>query len=202
MISIVCWKQVKRNAVAAFNHSDFPFDMLVEELNHKQDLSRSALFDVMVLIQDNETTAWDTGLDGLEIKPVHLERSTSKFDLMFDFSPTGDTISYNIEYNSDIYSHRQMEALSNHLRHLTDTLFTQPRLAVAAVDYLSPEEKCMLLATFNDTATPYPGGGTVIRLFEEQVLKTLEAVAVAFDGTRLTYKQLNQRANQLSCLLP
>ncbi|MCP4112721.1 MAG: HAD-IIIC family phosphatase, partial [Desulfobacteraceae bacterium] len=105
---------VKKTCTDAFDHQDYPFDRLVEELDIKRDMSRSPLFDVMVVLQNNETAVVE--FDGLNLSPYNTENTISKFDMTYNFSETGEGLFCGIEYNTDIYSADRIKRMAEHLK--------------------------------------------------------------------------------------
>jgi len=192
-------ESINANTLAAFEHQAYPFDQLIDELNLPRDTSRNPLFDVMVALQNNERVDVNQGIEGLEIKPFeNLEASTiSKFDLTFNFTEINDEIVIEIEYNSDLFSTKTIKRLGNHLNQLIDALVINPSLPIAALNYLSQKEQHQLLVAFNDTKADYPLDKTIIQVFETQVERTPNQIALVFEGETLTYSELNEKANQL-----
>jgi amino acid adenylation domain-containing protein/non-ribosomal peptide synthase protein (TIGR01720 family) len=186
----------------AYEHQGYPFDELVDKLEIKRDSSRSALFDIMVVLQSqSKLNNFDNDkLFGLEIKEQEVVHKTAQFDLIFAFMET-DGLMLGIEYNTDIYEASFIEKMFPHFEQLLTVMMEQPEAKIQQVDYLSIEEKDCLLVDFNDTTVDYPNDKTIIDLFEEQAEKTPDNIAVVFDNAMLTYKELNEQANQLGYYL-
>jgi amino acid adenylation domain-containing protein len=194
-------ENVKEVTLDAYKHQAYPFDELVDQLRLERNMSRSALFDVMVALQNNEMTSVDeaAALDELKVKPYEAQVvQTSKFDLTFTFFETGPAITVSVQYNSDLFSEGTIERLSGHLLQLLETLTEQPSTPIQQLDYLSAAEKHKLVADFNGSRVTCPGDRTVVDLFEEQVKRTPDNIALVFEGTEISYKQLNEWANQLA----
>ncbi|TCN55434.1 amino acid adenylation domain-containing protein [Flavobacterium circumlabens] len=190
----------KETLLNAYQHQDYSFDELVGNLNLKRDLSRSALFDILVVLQNQaqlKNLANDTALTGLEVDAFDFENKTSKFDITFIFVET-EQLLLNINYNTDIYDSFLIDALFSHLENVFSEGINNPEQAVDQLDYLTAAEKTTLLLDFNATAAAYPENKTIIDLFEEQLEKTPDNIAVVFEETALTYQVLNEQANQLA----
>ncbi len=190
--------KVKEVTLEAYNHQVYPFHDLVDTLDLKRDMSRSALFDIMVDLQHVATGSGEMKLEGVEIKPYPSEHTSSKLDLSFDFTLEQDELTFTIEYNTDIYSTEQIERLSEHLVSLTDMAVSSPETSLKALPYLSEKEKNQLLLTYNETATPIQEDKTLVDLFMDQVTRSPESAAVLFGNTSLDYQTLNEKANQLA----
>gem|GEM_PF-566082 len=189
---------VKGNTLEAYDHQVYPFHDLVDALNLTRDLSRSALFDVMVDLQHVTEGLSEQGLDGLDIKPYPSEHQSSKLDLSFDFFQQGEELSYTIEYNTDIYSTGQIEALSQHLVRLTNAIVFGPKTPLKSLNYLSEQEADQLRVTYNDTARPIHEDKTLVDLFTEQVKRAPESEAVQFGDVVLDYQTLDEKSSQLA----
>ena len=192
--------QVRELTLAAYEHQAYPFDELVDELNLQRDLSRSALFDVMLVLQNMQTANRENiSFDALSISGYPAdEHQTSKFDLLFSFSEVGAEICLSLEYNTDLYDHASIERLSVHFQQLTAAILSGPQQQLDQLDYLSETEKIQVLDTFNATHWDYPEDGTVHGLFEAQVLKHSGSRALVFEGGSLSYLELNVKSNLLA----
>lgn len=189
-------KKVKETTIEAYDHQLYPFDMLVEELDLKRDMSRSAVFDVMVVLQNNERP--EGNLDRLKIMDIDMEMGISQFDLTFNFNEMEGQLQFEINFNTDLFKQETISRLRNHFIELAKSAVESPTFFIKDLNFLTASERKQLLKDFNDTKTDYPAEKTIVDLFEEQVEKTPGHIAVAFEGRRFTYKELNERANQLA----
>ncbi|WP_254640141.1 non-ribosomal peptide synthetase [Chitinophaga sp. GbtcB8] len=192
-------EQVQQVTLGAYEHQMYPFDGLVDELHLQRDMSRSALFDVMVVLQNESDDRQDVHyVDGLEISGYKgLVDIVNKFDLCFTFMEWEEELLLNLEYNSDIYDHETIARLGIHLENLLAAVIEQPAAPIYQLGYLQEKEKQQLLISFNDTVQPWSADNTVVELFEEQVRQTPDNIALVFKDTQLTYRELNEKANQL-----
>ncbi|AXG70214.1 tyrocidine synthase 3 [Kordia sp. SMS9] len=187
----------KETLVEAYTNQDYPFDSLIEKLKLKRDTSRSALFDVMVVLQNQRETA--VALEGLHITPYSdIERDVSKFDISFSFTEDTEGIHLRLEYNNDIYDAQLIDQLYHHLAQFITSALEHQEESIQSLTILSQEEETQLLATFNDTKVAYPKDKTVIDLFREQVAKTPEATAIIDDTEILTYQELEDLSNAMA----
>ncbi|MEP6803425.1 MAG: amino acid adenylation domain-containing protein, partial [Flavobacterium sp.] len=188
----------KETLLEAFEHQNYPFDALVGKLDLKRDISRSALFDVMVILQSQGqlNNLEKEELSNLVVSEYEFKSKTSKLDLSFTFIEN-EGLSLVIDYNLDIYDAYLIERMFAHFENLITAVVAKPETALHAIEYLTIAEEHQLLKTFSDTAVNYPTGKTIIDLFEEQVARTPHNIAVVFEDKVLTYNQLNEQANQL-----
>ncbi len=190
-------QQVRQTATAAYDHQVYPFDRLVNELDLPRDLSRSPLFDVMLILQnasgDLERTAGD-----LQIRPVMPDAQASKLDMTLHFNETTDRLNFSIEYNTDIFSESRIRRMGNHLTVLMGSILADPRQPVDRLNILTDAEQRQLFHEFNATEMAYPHEETVVDRFEAQAEQMPGTVAVTFEDQELTYKDLNTRADQLA----
>jgi len=190
----------KETLLSAYSHQEYPFGSLVRELDIKRDLSRSVLFDALVVFQNQQGLLVSEGLNlnGVEITPYqNMEKSFSKYDLSFIFSEKKGKLSLHIEYNTDIYELDFIERLSVHFDNFLAKAVQTPQDKVSTINYLTPEEESQLLVHFNATTVDYPDT-TMVDLFVNQAKKTPDATALMFGDISFTYKELDELSNQLS----
>ncbi len=192
-------RQVGQTATEAFDHQVYPFDRLVDELGLRHDLSRSPLFDVMLILQNTE--AVEFSLKGLEITEFERELLASKLDMTFNFMETKEGLRFDIEYNTDLFQEDRVQKIAAHFQVLTDSILADPDQPLGLLNILSDAEYRQLLHDYNDTDADYPPGRTVTDLFEEHAEKSPDNIAVVFEETRLTYRELNEQANQIAHFL-
>jgi amino acid adenylation domain-containing protein len=193
-------EHIRRSTVEAFSHQVYPFDLLVEELNLRRDLSRSPLFDVMVVWQtNNQDSSPELSFTGVQTERLLMKDTVSKFDLTFFFEQDIHGLQLQIEYNTDLYDRERIESMTSHLQGLLDVLLQQPATAVASLDYLPAKEKEQVLHTFNDTQVNWhPDNMNLVSCFEQQVALHPGQTALISDNITLSYKELNSRANQVA----
>jgi amino acid adenylation domain-containing protein len=186
---------IKQNTLDAYNHQMYPFDRLVEELELKRDTGRSAVFDVLVTLQNVSDQNEKIHEDVEAIIDYGLQ--SCKFDIEFSFQENGDYLSFEVDYNTDVYERKMIEQFIVHYKKILSELLNNPSQIINKIDYLTTYEKGLFLNDFNNTEVKYEDI-TVMELFEKQVLKTPDAVALVFEKENLTYSELNDRSNQLS----
>jgi tyrocidine synthetase-3 len=193
------FSRVKQTTLSAYSHQMYPFDRLVEELNLVRDTSRSVVFDMMLVLQNNGEKSELPKLKKKELNQVKdLGYKASKFDMEIAFQEIGGYLSLRVVYNPDVYEQDMVEGLINDYRHLLHAILENSKEKISQIEYLSQKEKHKLLFTFNDTVVAYPKDKTIVDLFDEQVSKTPNNIAVIFEEKELSYKELDECSNQLA----
>ncbi len=187
--------RVRRTALEAYAHQDAPFEMVVDAVAPERDMSHTPLFQAMFVFQN--TPPLGRRLPGLEISAVEAETGIAKFDLTFSMAGSADGLSGSIEYNSDLFDVSTIERMAGHFRNLLDSLAGAPDEAVSKLGWLAPDELRGRSASAG-TVSSFACGDSIHQRFEAQVARTPEAVAVSFEGTALSYAELNARANRLA----
>jgi len=190
----------KETLLGVYEHQSYPFDRLVGKLNLKRDTSRSSLFDVMVVLQNQgqlNNVNNEGELNGLQVEDYDFRRKTSQFDISFIFAET-EGLALSIEYNTDIYDVYQIERMFDHFENFVTELLKQPKIDIQELDYLTESEKQQQLFAFNDTIVDHQKNKTLVDLFEEKVEKTPNNIAIVFEEVELTYKELNEKSNQFA----
>jgi amino acid adenylation domain-containing protein/non-ribosomal peptide synthase protein (TIGR01720 family) len=191
-------RRVREVSLGAYAHQDVPFEMIVEALQPKRDLSHSPLFQVMFVIQ-NAPQQRRAFVPGLTLSSAEAHSGTAKFDLtLFMMEEADDRLSGALEYNTDLFDAATMTRLLGHFETLLTGIVADPDQSIATLPLLTAAERRQLLIEWNDTQAGYPSQLCAHQLFEEQVARTPDASAVKFGETVLTYAELNGRANQLA----
>ncbi|WGV25115.1 non-ribosomal peptide synthetase [Halotia branconii] len=188
--------QVRQVATSAYTHQDVPFEQVVEALQPERSLSYNPLFQVVFVLENFLLDKVE--LPDLTLTPQFVERGTSQFDLTLAVWETKAGLIGSWEYNSDLFEPETIARMTSHFQTLLAAIIANPRQSIGELPLLSQQERHQLLVEWNDTYRPYPHSKCIHQLFEEQVEKTPNAVAVVYEDESLTYQQLNERANQLA----
>ena len=188
--------KIKENLMDSYKYQSYPFDKLIEKLNIKRDTSRNVLFDTMFIYQN-------MGLAKLNFKDIEAkyyipDTNISKFDLSLEISPINEELKLTFEYATSLFDRVFIEDLANHYLNILNYVLDNTTAKISEVDMLSEYEKNRILYDFNNTFYDYPKNKTLATLFEDQVKKTPNNVAVIFENQELTYNQLNEKANSLA----
>ncbi|MDF5731830.1 MAG: amino acid adenylation domain-containing protein, partial [Rhizonema sp. PD38] len=189
-------QRVRSVALSAYAHQDFPFEKLVEELQPERSLSYHPLFQVMFVLHN--LPAQTVELPGLIITQMDVNTVTSKFDLSLSLTHTEQGLHGTWEYSTDLFDAATIERMSRHFQALLAGLVANPRQRICELPLLADAERQQILVKWNNTQTEYPHGKCIHQLFEEQVEKTPDAVALVYEDQKLTYWELNARANKLT----
>ncbi|HAG82187.1 MAG TPA: non-ribosomal peptide synthetase, partial [Cyanobacteria bacterium UBA12227] len=188
--------RIREVALGAYAHQDLPFEKLVEELQPQRNLSYNPLFQVMFVLQN--TPKSEITLSGLTLSAVESDRTTAMFDLTLYMEETDSGLIGTFEYSTDLFEANTIARMAGHLQTLLSGIVTDRDRHLYELPLLPEAETNTLLREWNDTQTDYPLNLCIHELFEAQVERTPDAVAVVFEGQQLTYRELNQRANQLA----
>ncbi|MED4404288.1 condensation domain-containing protein, partial [Metabacillus fastidiosus] len=163
-------KEVKENALDAYENQEYPFDELVEKLDLNRDMSRSALFDTMFVLQNFDQEAFE--MEDLTFTPYQMGAHVSKFDLTLTASEEGERITCVLNYGTKLFKKATIERLAGHLIHVFKEIIQQPDQLISDLTLLSEEETHTALTKWNDTKADYPKDKTLSQLFEDQVIRT------------------------------
>jgi len=188
-------RRVREVALKAYDHQDLPFEKLVEELHPERNLSHSPLFQVMFVLQNTPKQVLE--LPGLSLSSLEVESGTAKFDLTLSMTETELGMQGSLEYKTDLFDTSTIQRMLGHFQILLESIAANPDRSISDLPLLTDAEQHQLLIEWNDTKADYPDQ-CIHQLFEAQVERTPDAVAVVFGTERLTYHELNRRANQLA----
>ncbi len=187
---------VKHNCLNAYKYQTYPFDELVSKLNIKRNASRNPLFDTMFTYQNNGNPTINLG----DINATYYipNNNISKFDFSLEVVPNENGLHLNFEYCTKLFSNDFMTNMLNHFINILNAVIENNDIKISDIDMLSENEKNKLLNEFNNTKVNYAKDKTIIKLFEEQVEKTPDSIAIVYKKEKLTYLELNKKVNSLA----
>ncbi|MEW5804032.1 MAG: amino acid adenylation domain-containing protein [bacterium] len=191
--------EVRENCLQAYKNQDIQFERLIDKIDLQRDPSRTPLFDVSIVIQNFERSR--ERIEENIFHEYYFEKKTSMVDLTLFINEIDNEIHFTFEYYSAIFKQETIQRLSNYLVNIIKQVCKNSQIPILDIDILCEEEKSQLLHTFNRTKAYYPEDKTINELFEQQVAKAPEAVALTFQAQQLSYSGLNARANQLARVL-
>jgi amino acid adenylation domain-containing protein len=191
-------QRTKKMTLDAYQHQEMPFENLVEELNPERSLSHNPLFQALFSLGNLPQYAFE--LPGLELRwaATRAPEATSKFDISIFMHQQPDHLAGRIEYNTDLFDKDRMGRMIGHYQVLLEAVANNPELRLSELPLLTAGEEEQILVEWNATTTVYPRDLCLHQLFEQQVTRTPDAVACVFEQDQLSYRELNERANQLA----
>ncbi|MCB2262546.1 MAG: amino acid adenylation domain-containing protein [Candidatus Thiosymbion ectosymbiont of Robbea hypermnestra] len=201
-------RQVRRTVWDAVEHQDYPFSLLVEHLQPKRDPSRSPIFQVSFGLHKSQKRGWvdewmsgdeevRIKIGGIEVAPFDIPQQEGQFDLSLELSDREKNFTGIFKYNTDLFDEATIARMTEHFRVLLEGILDNPEQALSRLPLLTEAERQQLLV-WNRTETEYPKDRTIVDLFQEQVEKTPDNIAVVFEDRQLNYRELNSRANRLA----
>jgi amino acid adenylation domain-containing protein/FkbM family methyltransferase len=188
--------RVRTLTLEAHAHQDVPFELLVEELQPERDLDRTPLFQIMLVMQNTPPPVID--LPGVRVEQLELETTAPKFDLVLFLKESAGSLSASWEYNPARFDAETIKGLASHFETLLESAIADPSQRISQLKMLRDDERQLVVSEWNDTEVQYPRASGLHQLFEAQVARTPKATALMFNDERLSYEELNQRANQLA----
>ncbi|HEX2077199.1 MAG TPA: amino acid adenylation domain-containing protein, partial [Longimicrobium sp.] len=188
--------RVRQTTLGAFAHQDLPFEKLVEELAPERSLDRQPLFGVVFALQ---TAPWPPlQMPGLRLRMDPIDPGTARYDLTFTLREDADGIGGRMEYAADLFDEVSVRRLARHYVRLLEAVASDPDARVGTLPLADVEEVRAAVELWNATARPYPRDASIPALFAEQVRNAPESVAVVHGDERVTYAQLDARAERLA----
>ncbi|HEX3028864.1 MAG TPA: amino acid adenylation domain-containing protein, partial [Clostridia bacterium] len=189
-------EKVKQTVLGAFENQDMPFERLVEEYQLERDTSRSSM--VQIMYNYINVPKANLVLNGLKITDYPLGGRASTIEVLLNIEEDEHIIRGYFEYNTDLYYRATMERIAEQYKEILNEIISNADKQIREINMLPENEKQLVLYEFNNTCASFPREKTVVQLFEEQVERTPDNVAVVFENEQLTYKELNEKANILS----
>jgi amino acid adenylation domain-containing protein len=189
-------RRVRDATVGAYEHQEVPFEKLVEELRPQRSLSHAPLFQAMLSL--NDAPGLSDGLAGLRVEPVKGEVRTAKFDLLLDFEVDDGGWRASLEYATDLFERGTAERMLAHVRRVLEQVADRADVRLSDLDLTDSTERARVLDEWNRTEAEYPSDACIHVLFEAQAQRMPDAVAASDEDGRLTYRELNERANRLA----
>ncbi|MFD2168535.1 amino acid adenylation domain-containing protein [Tumebacillus lipolyticus] len=189
-------QQVRDVSLRAFANQDLPFDRLVEELVLERDLSSSPLFQVLFVLQNAfyETVQFPD----IQSEEFFVDTSTAKFDLTLQMHEAEQGLVASLEYSTDLFDRATILRMIVHLQNLFQSIVERPEMEIGKLSMLTEAETRQLLFDWNDTRADYPEDKCMHQLFEFFAAQTPDEIALVYRDERMTYRELNERANRLA----
>ncbi|SEB35211.1 amino acid adenylation domain-containing protein [Tenacibaculum sp. MAR_2009_124] len=200
-------KRIKDTTLEGYDYQLAPFERIVDRVVTERDMSKSPLFQVMFILQntaagdDEEANETEIVSGDLTISEYGFDAINAMFDLSLDISEGSQGISFEMVYCTDLFKGTTIERMMNHYQELLKGIVKDASQYIGELPMLTALEESDLITNFNNTSITYPEDTTVIDLFLQRVEKAPEDVAIVYEETVLTYKELDERSNQLANFL-
>ena len=188
---------IKQQVLSDLGYQNYPYNSLVKKLDIPNDSSNNPLFDVMFAYQNANSNKLTLGDESVEI--IKSASGISKFNLSIEIEP--DTRVVNLEYRTDLFKEDTINRLFEHFINTLNMVSEDSDILIKDISIISDEEKNKILYDFNNTHIDFNSSKTITQLIEEQVLKSKDKTAVIFKDNKFSYKELNEKANQLAFYL-
>ncbi|ASA20601.1 non-ribosomal peptide synthetase [Paenibacillus donghaensis] len=187
-------EEVKENSLQAYENQDYQFEELIDNLNLERDMSRNPLFDVAFVLQNTDMKGLKSA--SLQASLYKFENITAKFDIWLCAVENDSNLEFIMEYSSKLYKRETIERMSRRFISILQQIVTDRNSKINELEMVTNEEMQTVLHEFNNDVPAYIKESTIHRLFEEQVDRTPDRIAVVFEGKRVSYGELDRRANR------
>lgn len=185
-------KKVKIGCLQAYRHFNYPFNHIVNDLK----LNNSKAFNVGIVYENTDARA--TQDSGMDLEHIEFIPTAQEYDLKFEILEEAGTLHMYVRYREDVFSRKEAVILEQRLSLIYEQMTENPEKMVGNLEIAKDTEKHLILNVFNQTATEYPKEKTIVELYEEQVKRTPEQIALIYQGGQMTYQEMNARVNQLA----
>ncbi|MGE5432087.1 MAG: non-ribosomal peptide synthetase, partial [Syntrophomonadaceae bacterium] len=189
-------QMVKTVTLEAYENQDLPFEFLVEKLQPGRDMSYQPFFQVMFILQNLPLSSQP--FNGLTLSMVDVEMGTSTFDLTLTLAETFEGLNVTVEYNTDLFDRSTIDRMLGYYENLLNNILLFPDKKINDLQIMDVTEKNRVLFEWNNTETEFEKWECIHKLFERQAEVNPQNTAAVFEGRSLSYRQLNERSNQLA----
>ncbi len=188
--------RVRETCLGAYAHQSVPFERLIEELQPERSLSHNPIFQVLFALQN-------VPMQSIELHGLRLERQPvyppiSMFDMSWFAMEAPDGLLLRVEYNTDLFDGASVEGMLEHYRVLVESALAEPERGIEELPLMSQKEQCRFLHEFNPETAAQHGTLRIHDFFEQQATKSPDAIALVCGEERMSYGDLNRRANQIA----
>ncbi|MCR8842148.1 amino acid adenylation domain-containing protein [Paenibacillus sp. SC116] len=204
-------EEIRQSALDAYDNQDFSLETLLNQLHYTRDLSRNPLFDALFVLQNMDANeimlisqnrhVREAEKSGLRLQSCDFKHGIAKFDLLLEVVEHKKSLFLNLEYASQLFAKHTAERMLQDYCTILQSVLANPNATIAEISLLQEHDRALVVHTFNQTDAEYERNSTLHEWFERQVEKTPEHIAVSYGAEQLTYRELNERANQLARVL-
>ncbi|WP_051776054.1 non-ribosomal peptide synthetase [Paenibacillus tyrfis] len=189
-------KEVRDFALASYENQDYPFEELIDKLKVRRDVSRNPLFDTMFIFQNTDISKLD--FDDLVASPYPYHMKIAKFDITLEAVEIEEGLSFHFEYSTSLFRPETIQRMSGHYLNILEEITSHPEKTISEIEIITEEELQQIEEVFNNTSVDFAEDKTIHQLFEEQVRHNPNKIAITYESCQLTYRELNERSNQMS----
>lgn len=189
-------KRVNQNLMKSLENQDYPYEKLVDDLDITRDTSRNPLFDIMCVYTD--VAPIEINFSDLELKEHSIKADTSQMDLILHVNVTENRIHLSFQYATDLFHESTIEKFTNYFKKIIHQVNSD--ISIGDIKILDKEE-IALIKEFNKSEISFEKKENIVELFEKQMLKYSDQDALVYNNSTLSYKELNERSNQLAAYL-
>ncbi len=190
------FEHTRKKFFLAYDNQKLPIDRIVEELKVARTPNISPLFQVMFNLLDMFDE--EISLADAKMEMIDKRRHIAQFDLSLHIYETKKSLNCVLEYNTNLFKRSRIERMAGHFQNLVSDLMQNPDQNIRKIPILTEKEKNLVLGEWNATTVDFPQDKCIFQLFEEQILKTPDSVAISDDRKKVTYAELNVKANKLA----
>ncbi|NOQ28047.1 MAG: amino acid adenylation domain-containing protein, partial [Bacteroidales bacterium] len=187
---------LKQTVLGAYENQNYQFEDVVNKVSVDRDISRNPIFDVVINVLNQAEQSGD--LSGIDNENLIHKKGVSKFDLTLSANDYDEQLLISFNYCTQLFKAETIDRFIEYFKKIVNQLTRKPKVKISEIDILTREEKHRLLYEFNNTEVDYPNDKTIHRLFEGQVERTPDNVALVCGNQFMTYKELNERSNQFA----
>ncbi|SDG59503.1 amino acid adenylation domain-containing protein, partial [Fontibacillus panacisegetis] len=185
--------EIKETCLKGYENQEYPFEDVVDKVNVKRDMSRNPIFDVMFVLQNNEED--ELSAQGLAFEEIQTVSRVAKFDLTITVNSTSEGYMIDWEYCDELFKEETVRRMAAHFEQIVSEVLGNPTKKISEIEVITEMEKNQILFDFNDTKVVYPKDKSIKELFEDQVRKTPQEIAIVYDDQKMTYDELDTKAN-------
>ncbi|GAA4115499.1 hypothetical protein GCM10022393_15640 [Aquimarina addita] len=193
-------KEVSTGVINSFDNQEYPYESLTEALGVKKNEGNNKLFNTLIsLVNFAKNEEFKVG--SLSVQPLAFEKATAKFDLSMYFIEKEDEIVCTFEYNTQLFKEKTIEQFFDYFVHIIDQVSLNESISLGQISLLDQNSSNELIKLNDFTSVNFPKGVTLVDLFERQVEKAPDSVALIFGEESMTYGEVNQNANKVARML-
>lgn len=194
-------QQVRDNFLEAYAHQDLPFERLVEVVDPERNPSFSPLFQVMLILQNQNEERDGLRIGDVRLNAVPIAAETAMFDITLKFEEQSEQLFAELEYNTDLFKASTIQRFVEHFENILDAVIQNPNQKVSDLSVSGASELKQITSDFNQTSKQYAQQESICDLFEQQAAEHPDRIAVLFEGQQISFGELNVRASHLAAYL-